>query len=95
MLESIFKIRGTYALSIVGSEMRTLCAAAVTKKSLVISPHAVRTMSAANYEVVRAKMEQNLTGQKAEEEDSNSTWSTKTVLNMVNTVTERIQLAMR
>ena len=96
---SLLDIRGHFILSIVGGEMRTLVAAAVTRKSLVISPLARRRAPESHSEVdtLKEKTEADLRGeeQRAEEKEAESELSAGTVLNLVNTDAERIQIGMR
>lgn len=95
VVEAILSIRGFYVLSIVGAEARSLCAILLTRKSLNISPIAQRdTSSKDRYQAEKENIEAELSGC-AQNGPPNVVWSPGMVLNLVNTDTERIGIAMR
>lgn len=98
-LAAVLQTRGIYAMTMAGSEIRTVVAAAVAQKSIHISPLARRQiLSKGKKEQTDALAEKELMSdghaiENPEEEEAEHVWTAGTVLNLVNTDTNRIQQA--
>ena len=91
----ICRTHALYAMSVAGGEMKTLLAAMLTIKGFVISPLAQRNFSVSkNSASLQLDSDEELHSSD-KEDDEEASWTTGTILTLVNTDSERIQLAMR
>lgn len=94
----LLKTRSYYAMCVVGGEMRTILAAALTVKGFSISPLAqkpsISSKKAGSPNVDRdSEFVKKRSGDNGDSEEPG--WTVGTMLSLVNTDTERIQYAMK